>query len=264
MILQGRQFKRHLVTDEFSKLEFHCIHSNELENSRDASGFMNQSSEKKPTKHSLLQHCCCFWFCQRQRWRLVKSRADLTSEAGGCADACLGWAIWSWSAGNFHLVFTRITGLWCFPPSQGRSCISYRHVNGFAMQPLCSGHWLGKPGASVLLTAERPSSTETGPEHHKMRVVCTVLVLLQNWAEGAMLLSVQLDMITQMSCCSSTSAAPSCCSLPLPPLHIRSNKQWWSCDIAGLLLGPQSILLLNARPVAKATFPYPEYHLSSP
>lgn len=46
MILQGRQFKRHLVTDDFEKLEVHCIHSNELEKSTGTSGFMNQSSEK--------------------------------------------------------------------------------------------------------------------------------------------------------------------------------------------------------------------------
>lgn len=50
MILQDRRFKRHLVTDEFSKLEVHCIHSNELKNSTDASGFMYQSSDKNPNK----------------------------------------------------------------------------------------------------------------------------------------------------------------------------------------------------------------------
>lgn len=48
MILQDRQFKRHLVTDDFEKLEVHCKHSNELEKSTGTSGFMNQSSEKTP------------------------------------------------------------------------------------------------------------------------------------------------------------------------------------------------------------------------
>lgn len=53
MILQGRPFKRHLVTDDFAKLEVHCIHSNELEKSTGTSGFMNQSSEKKPQPFSV-------------------------------------------------------------------------------------------------------------------------------------------------------------------------------------------------------------------
>lgn len=118
--------------------------------------WFHESELRKKTNPPFSVACCCwYWFCQRWSWRRVKSRADLTCEAGGtgCADRRPPGL--SWTAGNFCLVFTCIPGLWFLLPSQGRPCISYPHGNGFGVQALCSDHRLGKPGAAVLLAAEK-------------------------------------------------------------------------------------------------------------
>lgn len=81
-----------------------------------------------------------------------------------------GWRDWvcrqtpSWTAGNFCLVFTCIPGLRFLLPSQGRPCISYLHGNGFGVQALCSDHRLGKPGATVLLAAEKTIINRKSPK----------------------------------------------------------------------------------------------------
>lgn len=75
--MQGRQFKRHLVTDDFSKPEVQYIHSNELEKKlTGTSGVMNKSSEKSPFSVAMLL-----------AWPTVKSSTELTPEAAGT-----GWA----------------------------------------------------------------------------------------------------------------------------------------------------------------------------
>lgn len=209
MILQGRQLRRHLVTDDFSKL--HCIHSNDLEKSTGTSGSWIGTQKKSSSIAKLL--LVPVLAMVKLKVSKKQSRPNLWGWRHERADTLQGWAVWNWTAGNLCLVFIGI-------PGPDASCLPKEDPIFLTAMPMVLGCSCCAV-ATGLVNLEHCIAC-CWEDHHQQKQAQNITKCLlpapcwclcrteQGGSHGAFsygLLSVRGEqyMKTQMRCCSSTS-----------------------------------------------------------